>query len=145
MINVCPWSPLNRAGRCSWRAGKHCRPTHLHPGTCWTTCCGIIGLTELNGTRRWPCWPALCPEAKRGFCIGPSKVENARVAHGGPSCGGGGGGGARGIAVGSKGWGGWVCRGVFYGEHGGKCVGQWSRGIGRYVSWIEGGGGPLRR
>ena len=30
-INVCPWSRLDGAGRCTWRAGKHCRPTHLHP------------------------------------------------------------------------------------------------------------------
>ena len=29
-INVCPWSQLEGAGHCSWRAGKHCRPTHLH-------------------------------------------------------------------------------------------------------------------
>ena len=31
MINVCPWSRLDGAGRCSWCARKHCRPTHLHP------------------------------------------------------------------------------------------------------------------
>ena len=30
-INVCPWSRLDGVGPCSWRAGKHCRPTHLHP------------------------------------------------------------------------------------------------------------------
>ena len=30
-INVCPWSRLDWAGHCTWRAGKHCRPTHLHP------------------------------------------------------------------------------------------------------------------
>ena len=30
-INVCPWSRLDGAGHCTWRAGKHCRPTHLHP------------------------------------------------------------------------------------------------------------------
>ena len=32
VINVCPWSRLDGAGHCSWRAGKHCRPAHLHPG-----------------------------------------------------------------------------------------------------------------
>ena len=31
-VNVCPWSRLEGVRRCSWRAGKHCRPTHLHPG-----------------------------------------------------------------------------------------------------------------
>ena len=30
-INICPWSRLDGAGHCTWRAGKHCRPTHLHP------------------------------------------------------------------------------------------------------------------
>ena len=30
-INVCPWSRLDGAGHCMWKAGKHCRPTHLHP------------------------------------------------------------------------------------------------------------------
>ena len=29
-INVCPWSRLDGAGHCTWRAGTHCRPTHLH-------------------------------------------------------------------------------------------------------------------
>ena len=31
VINVCPWSRLDGAGHCSWRAGKQCRPAHLHP------------------------------------------------------------------------------------------------------------------
>ena len=31
VINVCPWSRLDGAGHCSWEAGKHCRPAHLHP------------------------------------------------------------------------------------------------------------------
>ena len=31
MINLCPWSRLDGARRCSWRAGKHCRPINLHP------------------------------------------------------------------------------------------------------------------
>ena len=30
-INVCPWSRLDGAGHCTWKAGKHCRPAHLHP------------------------------------------------------------------------------------------------------------------
>ena len=30
-INVCPWSRLDGAGHCTWRADKHCRPTHLQP------------------------------------------------------------------------------------------------------------------
>ena len=32
VINVCPWSRLDGDGLCSWRASKHCRPAHLHPG-----------------------------------------------------------------------------------------------------------------
>ena len=30
-INVCPWSRLDGAGHCTWKAGKHCRPAHLYP------------------------------------------------------------------------------------------------------------------
>ena len=30
-INVCHWSRLDGAGHCTWRARKHCRPTHCHP------------------------------------------------------------------------------------------------------------------
>ena len=30
-INVCPWSRLDGAGHCPWKAGKHCRPAYLHP------------------------------------------------------------------------------------------------------------------
>ena len=32
MIHVCTWSRLDGAGHRSWKAGKHCRPAHLHPG-----------------------------------------------------------------------------------------------------------------
>ena len=32
VINVCLRSRLDGAGHCSWIAGKHCRPAHLHPG-----------------------------------------------------------------------------------------------------------------
>ena len=30
-FNVCPWSRLEGAGHCLWRAGKHLRPARLHP------------------------------------------------------------------------------------------------------------------
>ena len=30
-INICPWSRLDGARHCTWKAGTHCRPTHLHP------------------------------------------------------------------------------------------------------------------
>ena len=29
-INLCPWSRLDGAGHCTWRAGKHCQSAHLH-------------------------------------------------------------------------------------------------------------------
>ena len=74
------------------------------------------------------------------ICIGPSKVQNICVAHGGLSSGG-----ARGIPVGSTEWGRWVCSSVFYGVHGSKCVGQWGSGISRYVCCILAGGGSLTR
>ena len=48
-------------------------PTTSTPGTCWTTCCGIMGPTRLNGIRRWPCWPASRPEAERGLSHRPKQ------------------------------------------------------------------------
>ena len=30
-VNVCPWSKLEGAGQCQWRAGRHPRPSHLNP------------------------------------------------------------------------------------------------------------------
>ena len=56
------------------------------------------------------------------FRIGPSKVQNARVAHEGP-CGG-----ARGIAVGSTEWGRRVCSSVFYGGTGASASGSGAAG-----------------
>ena len=41
-------------------------PPTSTPGTRWTTFSGTMGLIQHNGTRRWPCWPALCQEARRG-------------------------------------------------------------------------------
>ena len=46
-------------------------PPTSTPGTCWTTFNWTMGLIRLNGTRRWPCWPALCQEAKRGLSHRP--------------------------------------------------------------------------
>ena len=30
-LNVCPWSKLEAASHCAWRAGKHLRQSHLRP------------------------------------------------------------------------------------------------------------------
>ena len=30
-LNVCPWSQLEGAGQCPWRAGRHLKPSRLHP------------------------------------------------------------------------------------------------------------------
>ena len=42
-----------------------------------------MGLIQLNGTRRWPCWPALCQEAKQGLSHrprrGPERLRCPRV------------------------------------------------------------------
>ena len=58
-------------------------PLTSTPGTFWTTYCGIMGLTELNGTKRWPCWPALCPQAKRGLSHRPNQSpERSRCPRG---------------------------------------------------------------
>ena len=30
-VNVCPWSKVDRAGQCPWRASRHLKPIHLNP------------------------------------------------------------------------------------------------------------------
>ena len=58
-------------------------PPTSTPGTSWTTFSGTMGLIQLNGTRQWPRWPALCEEAKRGLSHrprrGPGRSRCTRV------------------------------------------------------------------
>ena len=71
VINVCPcvgWMELvTTRGEPASTAGS----PNSTPGTCWTTFSGTMGLIRLNGTRRWPCWPAFCQGAKRGLSHRP--------------------------------------------------------------------------
>ena len=30
-VNVCPWSKVEGACECPWQAGRHLKPSHLHP------------------------------------------------------------------------------------------------------------------
>ena len=41
--------------------------------TCWTTSSGTMRLIRRNGTRRWPCWLALCRGARRGLSRRPRR------------------------------------------------------------------------
>ena len=43
------------------------------PRTCWTTSSGTMRLIRRNGTRRWPCWLALCRGARRGLSRRPRR------------------------------------------------------------------------
>ena len=43
------------------------------PRTCWTTSSGTMRLIRRNGTRRWPCWLALCRGARRGLSRRPMR------------------------------------------------------------------------
>ena len=43
------------------------------PRTCCTTSSGTMRLIRRNGTRRWPCWPALCRGARRGLSRRPRR------------------------------------------------------------------------
>ena len=57
-------------------------PTYT-PRTCLTTSSGTRWLIQHNGTRGWPCWPALCREARRGLSHrprrGPERSRYPRV------------------------------------------------------------------
>ena len=83
VINICRWSRLNGDGHCSWRAGKHCRPAHLHPRDLLDHLQWDHGAVRLNETRRWPCWPASCQGAKWGLSHrprqGPERLRCPRV------------------------------------------------------------------
>ena len=46
-------------------------PPTSTPRTCWTTSSGTMRLIRRNGTRRWPCWLALCRGARRGLSRRP--------------------------------------------------------------------------
>ena len=70
--------------------------------------------------------------------MGPSKVQDARVARKGPSREG-----ARGAAVGDVEWDWRVCGSVFDGEYRGECVGQWGRAFSCFVYWKTTGGDPI--
>ena len=43
------------------------------PRTCSTTSCGTMRLIRRNGTRRWPCWLALCRGVRRGHLRQPRR------------------------------------------------------------------------
>ena len=48
-------------------------PPTSTPRTCWTTSSGTMRLIRHNGTRRWPCWLALCRRARRGLSRRPRR------------------------------------------------------------------------
>ena len=48
-------------------------PPTSTPRTCWTTSSGTMRLIRRNGTRRWPCWLALCRGARRGLSRRPRR------------------------------------------------------------------------
>ena len=48
-------------------------PPTSTPRTRWTISSGTLRLIRHNGTRRWPCWPALCREARRGLSHRPRR------------------------------------------------------------------------
>ena len=142
VINVCPWSRLDGAGRCLCRAGKNCRPTHLHPRDLLDHLLRDHGADPPQRDQAMAMLAGIMPGGQAGpFASAQARSRTLALPTGACPAGGG----ARGIAVGGTEWGERVCGGVFYEEHGGKCVGQWSRGIGRYVCWIGAGGGPLKR
>ena len=144
-IKVCPWSRLDGAGHCTWRAGKHCRPAHLHPKDLLDhlqrdhaadpaqreTGAGHAGWHYAGGLGG-------------AFRVGPGEVQRAHAAHGCPPCGG-----ARGVAVGGAIWSDWVCStawgGDFYGEYGGKYIRRTGKGGARRICRVSADYGRLGR
>ena len=59
-MNVCPWSTLEVAGRCEWRAERHLRPSHLNPRDFWTAWERTMGQTRPSASRPRPWSRAPC-------------------------------------------------------------------------------------
>ena len=81
-INVCPGVGLMGLVTARGKPASTAGPPTSTPRTCWTTSSGTMRLIRHNGTRRWPCWPALCREARQGPRIGPGEVQSAHAAQG---------------------------------------------------------------
>ena len=144
-INVCPWSGLDGAGHCTWKAGTHCRPTHLHPKDLLDHIQRDHATDPAQRDQALAMLAGVMPGGQAGaFRVGPGGVHSAHAAHGCPPCSG-----ARGVAVGGTIWSDWVCSTAwgsdFYGEYGGKYIRQTGRGGARRICWVSAGDDPLGR
>ena len=132
-LNVCPWSQLEGASHCAWRAGKHLRPSHLHPKDLLDHQARDHGSDPAQREQALAMTNGVMPGGLAGPRSGPSRVKGACVARGSKSHGG-----AGGVVVGDVEWGSRVCNGVFDGGHGSGCVTRWDRAVNRSVSWTPG-------
>ena len=144
-INVCPWSRLDGAGHCTWRAGKHCRPTHLHPKDVLDHIQRDHAADPAQRGQALAMLAGVMPGGQGGpFASAQAEVQSAHAAHGCPPCGG-----ARGVAVGGAIWSDWVCStawgGDFYGEYGGKYIWRTGRGGARRICRVSADNGRLGR
>ena len=144
-INVCPWSRLDGAGHCTWRAGTHCRPTHLHPKDLLDHIERDHAGDPAQRDQALAMLAGVMPGGQAGpFPVGPGEVQSAHAANGCPPCGG-----ARGFAVGGAICRDWVCSTAwgsdFYGEYGGKYIWRTGRGGARRICRVSADDGRLRR
>ena len=144
-INVCPWSRLDGAGHCTWKAGTHCRPTHLHPKDLLDHIQRDHATDPAQRDQALAMLAGVMPGGPGGaFRVGPGEVQSAHAAHGCPPCGG-----ARGVAVGDTIWSDWVCSTAwgsdFYGEYSGKYIPWAGRGGARRICRVSADDGRLGR
>ena len=127
-INVCPWSRLDGAGHCTWRASKHCRPTHLHPKDVLNHIQRDHAADPAQRNQALAMLAGVMPGGQsRPFALAQARSRALMLPNGCPPCGG-----ARGAAVGGAIWSDWVCSTAwgdeFYGEYGGKYIRRTGRG-----------------
>ena len=121
-INICPWSRLDGAGHCTWRAGKHCQPAHLHAKDRLDHLQRDHAADPAQRDQALAMLTGVMPGGPGGaVCVGPGEILSAHGAHGCPPCGE-----ARSVAVGGATLSNWACStargGDFYGEYSGKYV-----------------------
>ena len=144
-INVCPWSRLDGAGHCTWRAGKHCRPTHLHPKDLLDHIQRDHAADPAQRGQALAILAGVMPGGQAGpFSSAQARSRALMLPTGASPCGR-----ARGVAVGGAIWSDWVCSmawgGDFYGEYGGKYIRRTGSGGARHICRVSADNGRLGR
>ena len=143
-INVCPWSRLDGAGHCTWKAGTHCRPTHLHPKDLLDHIQRDHATNPAQRDQALAMLAGVMPGGQAGPFASAHAGSTALTLPTGarPAA-------ERGASPGGTIWSDWVCSTAwgsdFYGEYGGKYIRRTGRGGARRICRVSPGDDRLGR